>query len=144
MITIRTRTLAAALAFSLPAQTLLVQRPSAALAPAPACNSITLPIAPMVVSHTALSPAVLVPLTALSPDEQRHIIAGQLIELGRDNAAAQQMAGELTPDDLAVLLANPKMMQKAGAIDVVIWALIIAGVVVAIVVAAEGTIVVNA
>ena len=148
MTTIRTRitaaTLALASAMSLPAQ-LLVASPRSAPAAAPhGTPPITLAIAPVASSTGVFAPVALVPLESLALQEQREIIAGQLIDLGREADAARGMAAELTADDLAVLLANPKMMRKAGAIDVIIWALLIAGVVVALVIAADGSILVSA
>jgi hypothetical protein len=44
----------------------------------------------------------------------REQISRQLVELGRTPQSAQDAAGRLTPDDLAVLLAHPEMMQAAG------------------------------
>lgn len=88
------------------------------------------------------SPVMLVPVTALpaaSLETQRSAIAQIMIELGEDEDRAQQMASELTADDLAVLLANPKMMQKAGDIVLIICAVIVVGVIVALVIAADSS-----
>jgi hypothetical protein len=100
-------------------------------------------VVPVTASLATDLPAALVPLTALAIGEQRQIIAQQLESLGRAANTARNMADELTAEDLAVLLANPKMMQKAGEIDVIVWAIIVVGVVVALVIAAEGTVIVN-
>lgn len=66
-------------------------------------------------------------------DQQR--IASQLIEMGYATQSAENMASQLTQDDLQVLLANPGMMQRAGASDpiliaVIVGVLIVAGLVV--------------
>ena len=44
----------------------------------------------------------------------REQISRQLIEIGRTPETAQEAASRLTAEDLAVLLANPEMMQAAG------------------------------
>jgi hypothetical protein len=81
-----------------------------------------------------LLPVALIPVTALSPamiETQRGAIEQIMITLGKDEDQARQMATELTAEDLAVLLANPKMMQKAGDLgDILIVVLIVGGIVV--------------
>jgi hypothetical protein len=132
-----------AMALLLPAQPLL----AAHRAPQPTVNAadaiVVSSVVPVTASLATDLPAALVPLTALAIGEQRQIIAQQLESLGRAANTARNMADELTAEDLAVLLANPKMMQKAGEIDVIVWAIIVVGVVVALVIAAEGTVIVN-
>lgn len=59
----------------------------------------------------------------------RQAIAAQLVLIGRDPDEASAAAGCLTAADLAVLLANPDMMQAAGAADSV-WIMILIGVLV--------------
>jgi hypothetical protein len=44
----------------------------------------------------------------------RMLIALRLVELGFTDEEAQQAAAELTADDIAVLLENERMMQRAG------------------------------
>jgi hypothetical protein len=44
----------------------------------------------------------------------REQISRQLVDIGRTRLQAQEAASRLTPEDLAVLLANPEMMQAAG------------------------------
>jgi hypothetical protein len=133
-----------AMALLLPAQPLLAAHP----APQPSVRAadaiVVSSVVPVTASLATDLPAALVPLTALAIGEQRQIIAQQLESLGRAADTARNMADELTAEDLAVLLANPKMMQKAGEIDVIVWAIIVVGVVVALVIAAEGTVIVNA
>jgi hypothetical protein len=150
--TTRIRLIAVVLAFALPVQPVVAlpflsqRHTSVALAMLPACADLP----PMSLPCSALMPITLVPIGVVPSsafDEQRGTIAGQLVELGYAAEVAQQMASELTPNDLAVLLGNPKMMQKAGEMDEltknVIWALVIAGIVVAIVIAADGSISIN-
>jgi hypothetical protein len=92
----------------------------------------------------AVVPVTLAPVNGLSPalskaviETQRGAIAEILIELGEDEERARQMATELTADDLAVLLANPKMMQKAGNVEMIIIAVLIVGGIVALALAAD-------
>jgi hypothetical protein len=87
-----------------------------------------------------LLPVALVPVGELSTaaiETQRSAIAEIMIELGENEDRARQMATELTGEDLAVLLANPKMMQKAGNLTLIVMALVVVGVVVALVLAAD-------
>jgi hypothetical protein len=149
--TTRIRLIAVVLAFALPVQPLvalpfLSQRHTSVALAMPACDKSP----PMSLPFSAFIPVMLVPIGVVPSsalDEQRGTIAGQLVELGYAADVAQQMASELTPNDLAVLLDNPRMMQKAGEMDEltknVIWALVIAGIVVAIVIAADGSISIN-
>lgn len=138
MLPIHTRLIAALLVLMFPAQPLLaITTLHAARAEANGWTGSFVPVA-------------FVPLAALSPamlEQSRSAIAAQLVKIGYAAEQAQRMSGELTPDDLAVLLANPKMMQKAGEMDAVtkniIIALIVAGVVVGIVIAANGSININ-
>jgi hypothetical protein len=139
----RQRLIAAIMAIALPGAPVLsrpLPQPCEAVA---APEVVALSMTPIAASSLTDLPAVLVPLTALAVEDQRSIIAQQLESLGRPTDVAQQMAGELTADDLEVLLANPKMMQRAGEIDVIIWALLVAGVVVALVIAADSAVVVS-
>lgn len=53
-----------------------------------------------------------VPLTLYTARLQ---VMQQLIEAGRDPDEAREMASALTEEDLDVLVANPNMMQPAGA-----------------------------
>lgn len=82
-------------------------------------------------------PAHVLPATAIAA--QRESIAHILIALGEADDAAHQMANELTAEDLAVLLANPKMMQRAGDLGVIIAAVVIVGVVVALLILADSS-----
>jgi hypothetical protein len=87
-----------------------------------------------------LVPVMLVPAAALSTaaiETQRGAIAEIMVELGEDHERARQMATELSADDLAVLLANPKMMQKAGDSETIIVAALIVGGIVALALAAD-------
>ncbi len=100
---------------------------------------------------SALCPFTFVPLAAASPafiEQQRGAIISQLVHLGYDLGAADGMASELTAEDLAVLLANPKMMQKAGDMDdtlfVVVGVVLLVGLVVVLVLAAdESTVIID-
>ncbi|MDY7108675.1 MAG: hypothetical protein SYC29_08555 [Planctomycetota bacterium] len=47
-------------------------------------------------------------------DPARAVIAVKLVELGFTDEEAQQAAAELTGADIAVLLENDRMMQRAG------------------------------
>ena len=108
-----------------------------------ATNSVSAPPATLVpVTLVPLTPVpvTLIPATALSTAEietQRGAIAEIMIKLGEDEDRARQMATELTAEDLAVLLANPKMMQKAGDLAVIVVAVLIVGGIVALALAAD-------
>jgi len=69
----------------------------------------------------------------LAPD--RSAIEERLVALGYAPEAAREAAGLLTPDDLSVLLENPLMMQRAGALDALTQSYIIGGLLVAGIVA---------
>ena len=73
------------------------------------------------------------------PRDRQHIVA-QLVDLGYAPIQASDMAGELTAEDLDVLLANPDMMQRGGD-DIVVWAFIVGVLIVAgiVVLAANGS-----
>lgn len=100
---------------------------------------------------SSLMPIAIVPLSSVSPailEAQRDSISEQLADLGFDIGAASGMAGQLTPQDLAVLTANPRMMQQAGDMEdtlfVIVCAVLVVGVCVALVIAADdGTVVIN-
>jgi hypothetical protein len=69
-------------------------------------------------------------------DEARVMVARRLVGLGRPRAEADAAAALLTPEDLAVLGANPRMLQEAGSsntvtISIVVGCLLIAGIIVA-------------
>ena len=87
---------------------------------------------------------------ARGPDlvHQRAIIAVQLVALGDTPSCGKDAAGRLTAEDLAVLLANPLMMQRAGALNelqlsYVLGAVVIGGIVALIVFADSGFIIIN-
>jgi len=153
----RARSIAAILTVALTTQPLLAWpalRRLEARAPAPpsAPAFIAIAVAPTPANGAAARPSpyfpiAYAPLAVAAPallQEQRSTIAERLIALGYAPDAAVRMTAELTPDDLAVISANPKMMQKAGEMDDAAWniviALIVAGVVVGIVIAANGSI----
>ena len=134
---------------AMPAATLvLATAPAAPAAPAPFA-----PLAPRTGGWmpSALCPFTVVPLASASPvflEQQRGAIVSQLVHLGYDLGAADGMASELTAEDLAVLLANPKMMQKAGDMEdtlfVVVCAVLLVGLVVVLVLAAdESTVIID-
>lgn len=80
-------------------------------------------------------------------DARRDEIARQLIDLGRAPETARALADQLTDEDLQVLLANPRMMQPAGdsskmVLNIVVAALVVGGIV-ALALAADGSIVQN-
>lgn len=93
--------------------------------------------------------AIIAPLPAAATFEaQRHLVRQRLIELGDDPAAADASVAWLTPADLAVLGANPAMLQRAGGSSVttttiIIWAIIIAGIVILFIVSDNGFIIQN-
>ena len=95
-----------------------------------------------------LLPIAVLPVSALSPamiEAQRGAIAEIMIKLGEDEDRARQMATELTAEDLAVLLANPKMMQKAGDLALIVIVVVIVGGIVALALAADSsTVIINA
>lgn len=79
--------------------------------------------------------------------QARLTMTGQLVELGHDPHDAARMALKLTPDDLSVLLNNPRMMQQAGALsenalNFLIAALVIGGLI-ALAAAGDGNVVQN-
>ena len=145
--------IAAALALLLPVKPVFAW----AMMPAQGPSYVVAVNAPFVLAtHAAppLLPVALIAIPVIEPDaaapaiqQQRAIVASLLLETGCDQAEAQRQARQLTAEDLAVLAANPRMIQKAGEMDELtknlIWALVIAGVVVAIVIAADGSISVN-
>lgn len=100
---------------------------------------------------SGFAPIMLVPISSVSTailEQQRGSIASQLKSLGFEAEAAATMAGELNAEDLQVLLANPKMMQRAGELDsgleAIFWVALIVGVVVLLVVLSDSsTVVVN-
>jgi hypothetical protein len=63
--------------------------------------------------------------TTMMLQTQRRQIESRLIELGRDRAVARTMASLLTPDDLAVLTRNPKMVQTAAGLTSVQTAMLL-------------------
>ncbi len=65
----------------------------------------------------------------------RELVARQLFELGRSVTEANGLASRLTEEDLAVLLANPEMMQSAGGMNRVVLSIIVAGLIVAAIIA---------
>lgn len=73
---------------------------------------------------------------------RRQCLTQRLVELGRAPAEARAMVAELTPDDLAVLAANPLMMQPAGAGTqedmTLIYGLLIVGALIALAAATDG------
>ncbi len=77
----------------------------------------------------------------------RHEIAGRLVALGRPHDEAQEAASRLTPADLEVLLAYPRMMQTAGGSDRVAWSIVIGlalfGGLVALAAAGDGSLLIN-
>ncbi|MFG0328654.1 MAG: hypothetical protein ACF8PN_02040 [Phycisphaerales bacterium] len=68
----------------------------------------------LIVVIIMLSGVFSVAITRFGELEQRIEVAGQLEALGVDPVTAREQALELTANDLAVLAANPLMMQRAG------------------------------
>jgi len=58
------------------------------------------------------------PLTPVATLAGRGFIKQRLIKLGDTPSAAEDAVRRLTSDDVAVLLANPRMLQPAGTADV--------------------------
>jgi hypothetical protein len=58
------------------------------------------------------------PLTPAATLAGRGFIRQRLIRLGHNPSAAEDAVRRLTGDDVAVLMANPKMLQPAGTADV--------------------------
>ncbi|HVP72525.1 MAG TPA: hypothetical protein VMS30_02220 [Phycisphaerales bacterium] len=160
MMSLRDRLICCLLAASFPGHSLLAMgmlpRPLAmpaatvvAIAPAPSAAPAAPPAGGWMPS--TLCPFTIVPLASVSPafiEQQRAAITSQLVGLGYDLGAADGMASELTAEDLAVLLANPKMMQKAGEMDdslfVLVCVVVVIGAVVALAILAdESTIIID-
>ncbi|MBT8486565.1 MAG: hypothetical protein HKO59_14080 [Phycisphaerales bacterium] len=106
--------------------------------PARAGNRATLSATPNATVTAVRSP---VPATL---ETTRTFVRDELQRLGRDIAAAAQVAAELTPDDLAVLFANPKMMQPAGEYSAqsanLMAALLLLGGIIALAAASDGSV----
>ena len=103
-------------------------------------------MAPALPLPYSLLSIALLPITALSPamiETQRGAIEQIMIELGEDEDQAHQMATELTAEDLAVLLANPKMMRKAGDLEMILVAVLIVGGIVALALAADSAVIIS-
>ena len=97
------------------------------------------------VSSLAPMPIAFVPVASLPTatlESQRGAISEILVALGSDEVRAREMSTQLTAEDLAVLLANPRMMQKAGDAVLIIGALLVVGVIVALVLMADSSTVV--
>jgi hypothetical protein len=80
-----------------------------------------------------------------APADGRARIAEQLVEIGRTPDRAQDAAGSLTVEDLAVLLANPEMMQAAGdvGLEMTIGTILVIGIIVGLAVAGSTFIVIS-
>lgn len=105
------------------------------------------PDSPPAVSVVADAPGPAEEAPAAPHDDGRAQIAAGLIKIGYDPEPARGMASQLTPADLQVLLANPKMMQQAGTMSTQTTAFIIGGVIVAgivvLAVAGDATVQIN-
>ena len=144
----RIRWVAALSAASLVAQPFLVLPEAAAEAgAAQAClvpaveASLSLHFIPATIGPVAFVPITALPTAAI--ETQRSAIAEIMIELGEDEDRARQMATELTAEDLAVLLANPKMMQKAGDVVIIILAVVLVCGIVALALAADSAVIIT-
>jgi len=84
----------------------------------------------------ATPPVETAPRPAERIDEPLAVVAARLgimqrlIEVGRSPEEARRIAAALTPEDLAVLAANPAMMQEAGEANAQMTSLILAGLVI--------------
>ncbi len=80
-------------------------------------------------------------------DAGRQLIAGQMTQLGYEPQAARDAASRLTAADLEVLLANPEMMQAAGALSATaqayILGILIVGGIVALGIAGSASVSIN-
>ena len=155
MMSLRDRLICCLLAASFPGHSLLAMgmlpRPLAmpaatvvAIAPAPSAAPAAPPAGGWMPS--TLCPFTIVPLASVSPafiEQQRAAITSQLVGLGYDLGAADGMASELTAEDLAVLLANPKMMQKAGDVVIIILAVVLVCGIVALALAADSAVIIT-
>ncbi len=151
MRSIRNQVVSIVLALSFPAQSVLamsmlpeVRTESAKLAEAGTDRQ-----AAHRVVGTGFAPVMLLPISSVSSaiiEQQRWSIAGQLQNLGFEAQAAATMAGELNATDLQVLLANPKMMQRAGELDAgleaIFWVALIVGALVLLIVLSDSSTVV--
>jgi hypothetical protein len=93
-------------------------------------------------------PVVSAATVAFDLDAQRDALRRSLIDLGEAPEDAGAAVQWLTADDLAVLASNPRMLQRAGSMSIttetiIIWAVIIAGIVILFIVADTGFIVQN-
>ncbi len=103
----------------------------------------------------AREPATAVVLPPVGPlegadarsDPGRKWIAEQLIEIGYVPQAARDAASRLTAADLEVLLANPQMMQAAGALSATaqanIMGILIVGGIIALGIAGSSSVMIN-
>ena len=71
-------------------------------------------------------------------------IAERLVEIGQAADRAREAAGRLTAEDLAVLLANPEMMQAAGGLEMTLGILLVVGVIVGLAIAGSTVIIISA
>ncbi len=80
-------------------------------------------------------------------DRGRERIAEQMIEIGHAPQAARAAASRLTAADLEVLLANPQMMQAAGALSATaqanIMGILIVGGIIALGIAGSSSVMIN-
>lgn len=74
-------------------------------------NALTLAVAVAITTPAAMAGDS----ATLAAEQER--MSEQLIDLGYTPVQAETMAGELTEDDLQVLLGHPKMMQRAGHVN---------------------------
>jgi len=104
-----------------------------------ACSAML--VVPDVARAAAAAPSATVtdaapPAPAARDDAPLNVVAArlqvmdQLIDFGRPPEEARRIAAALTADDLAVLAANPAMMQAAGEANAQMTSLIIAGLVI--------------
>ncbi len=85
--------------------------------------------------------------TSSKIDPGRQLIARQMTQLGYEPQAARAAASRLTAADLEVLLANPEMMQAAGALSATaqanIMGILIVGGIVALGIAGSASVMIN-
>ena len=77
--------------------------------------------------------------------QARMVVAKALVDLGREKEEARTLANLLTANDIKILLANPAMMQEAGAMSAqtrnLIAGLLVLGGLIALAAAGDGFIV---
>ncbi len=106
-------------------------------------------LAAVLAAMLGVAPVLAEPGEAPAPALETHRadIAGQMVEIGRTPQEAHNAASRLTARDLEVLLANPRMMQPAGAMtaqaEMLLGTVLIVALIVALAVAGGSVIIIT-